>query len=344
MSLFLPALMMSIAWALRGSLGGGPLAAMIPGALWAMAVASARKWNAREASLFVGVAAIGIGLGGQETYSQTVGLLREPDTRLWGLLGLAIKGMVWGLLGGSIISLAWLTPKRPLTVSLVLLVATQFGWQFLNQPKLIYFSNRIIQPRQEIWAGLGFSALALLLLLRHPIANRLALFGAIGGAIGFSFGSLFTLVPVSAFPGLKLMELSFGLALGAFLYFAIPSEAPLSAAPLKAWQHFSYPVLAAITIAINLYLPVRFSFTAAAAILLLILPRYPQLGWTIGFSVTLAAACFELHATHEFWAIALAVAPQALLAWWLASRKTFNLHAMLLLLVCCVWIWKLQSF
>ena len=335
---------MSIGWALRGSLGGGPLNAMIPGALWAMAVALVRKWTAREASLFVGLAAIGIGLGGQETYSQTINLLSEPDTRLWGLLGLAVKGMVWGMLGAAMISLAWLKPKRPLTLSLVLLVATQFGWQFLNQPKLIYFSNRFIQPRQELWAGLGCSALALLLLLRHPIASRLALWGVLGGAIGFSSGSLFHLVPVSGFPATVLMELSFGLVLGACLHFALPEESPAPADPLQGWQHFSYPLLAVITIAVNLYLPVRFGFTAVVAILLLIPPRYPQLGWILGFSVTLATACFELYNTHPMWAIALAFAPQALLAWWLTHRETFILPALLLLLGCCTWISALQNF
>lgn len=60
--------MMSIGWALRGSIGGGPLGAMIPGALFAMAVAHQRKWTAREAALFVGLSAVGIGLGGQMTY------------------------------------------------------------------------------------------------------------------------------------------------------------------------------------------------------------------------------------------------------------------------------------
>ncbi len=72
----------------------------------------------------------------------------------------------------------------------------------------------------------------------------------------------------------------------------------------------------------------RFSFTAAVAILLLILPRYPQLGWTLG----------------PTWAIALAIAPQSLLAWWLGHREIFNLQAMLLLLGCCTWIYALQNF
>ena len=101
------------------------------------------------------------------------------------------------------------------------------------------------------------------------------------------------------------------------MYLAVPEEAPASADPVAGWQHFLYPV--------------RFSFKSAVAILLLILPRYPQLGWTLGFSVTLATA-------HPTWAIALAIARQSLLAWWLGHREIFNLHAMLLLPGCCTWI------
>ena len=106
--------------------------------------------------------------------------------------------------------------------------------------------------------------------------------------------AFFNLLPISEVPATKLMELSFGLLLGGLLYLAVPEEAPAPADPVAGWQHFTYPLLAALTIAVHLYLPVRFSFTSAVAILLLILPRYPQLGWTLGFSVTLAAACFEL--------------------------------------------------
>jgi len=336
--------MMSIGWALRGSIGGGPLGAMIPGALWAIAIAYQRKWTARQSSLFVGMAAIAIGLGGQMTYGQTIGLLRSPDTRLWGLLGLTVKGAVWGLLGGTVLSLAWLLPKRAVRVSLFFLVATQAGWMLVNQPKLIYFSNRLIQPREEIWAGLAFSAIALLLLFRHPIANRLALFGTISGAIGFGAASLFNLVPVAGFPGWKMMEFSLGFVLGAGLHFAVPQDPPEESPAIERWQVWSYPVLVLITVVGNLYLPLRFAFSAVVALLLLILPRYSQTGWVLGFGVTLAAACWELYPSHPVWALVLGIAPQAIVGWWQLHEDNFNLKSMLLLLACCCWIYCLEYF
>ncbi len=327
---------MSIGWALRGSIGGGPLGAMIPGALWAMAIARRRRWTINEASLFAGLCALGIGLGGQETYGQTIELLRDPATRLWGLAGLTLKGAVWGLLGGVVISLAWLLPKRALTPALLLVVATQVGWQFINHPKLLYFSHPYLQPREEIWAGHLLSALALLGYLRSPIANKLALFGALGGAFGFGAGSLFNLVPLANFPGWKCMEFSFGLVLSAALSIAVPKEAPQQAdgpAPL-----FAYPLLAAVVIGIELNLSVRFAYSAATALLLLGLARYPQLGWPLAFSVTLAAACLDLYKVYPAWAVAFAILPQALLP------RLSILQAMVTLLACCCAIYALEYF
>ncbi len=336
--------MMSIGWALRGSIGGGPLGAMIPGALWAMAIAHQKKWSASQASLFIGLCTLGIGLGGQMTYGQTIGLFREPDTRLWGLLGLTVKGAIWGLLGGVIISLAWLMPKRPVRVSLFLMVATQAGWMLINQPKLIYFSNRLIRPREEIWAGLALSALAVLLLVRNPIAYRFALWGTLGGALGFGGGTFFNLVPSTDFPGWKMMEFTFGLILGALLTKAVPDTTPIEARPWKAWHQVSYPLLALFTVGVDLTLQLRFAFTAVTAVLILILTLAPQLGWTLGLSVTLAAACWELYQTHPNWAIALAILPPAILAWWQSREENFQLKAMLLLLLTCCWIYCLEYF
>ena len=58
--------------------------------------------------------------------------------------------------------------KLPVTLLLpvgfsVMAVATQIGWKFINEPKLIYFSNLLDRPRPEIWAGLLLAALALAL-------------------------------------------------------------------------------------------------------------------------------------------------------------------------------------
>ncbi len=72
-------------------------------------------WVARALAL----ATIGMGIGGCETYGQTLGLTHDPrmvgnwDALRWGLIGASIKGSVWigfcGLflgmgLGGKLVS------------------------------------------------------------------------------------------------------------------------------------------------------------------------------------------------------------------------------------------------
>lgn len=336
--------MMSIGWALRGSIGGGPLGAMIPGALWGMAVAHRKGWNARQASLFVGLCAIGIGLGGQETYGQTIGLLREVETRWWGLAGLTLKGAVWGLLGGTVMSLAWVMPARPVRVSVLLLGATQAGWMFINEPKLIYFSHPFLKPRAEIWAGLLLSAVAVLVLLRARLAWRLALYGALGGAVGFGGGSLFNLVPVAGFPGWKMMEFAFGLVLGGVLWRAVPEEAPAEGPAFEGWNLLSYPVLGLLVVGVDLNLSVRFAYSVVVALLLLVLPRFPQLGWMLGFGVTLGAACYELYERQRVWGMVLGIAPVMVVGWWQLRRVDFAREAMVLLLGVCCWIYCLEYF
>lgn len=327
---------MSIGWALRGSIGGGPLGAMIPGALFALAVARNLNYTASQSALFVAYSALGIGLGGQETYGQTIGLLRDPETRYWGLAGLTLKGTVWGLLGGAVMGLSWQPVRRPLTLALALMAATQAGWQFLNEPKLLYFSNRYDRPRQEIYAGLLLSALALLWVQRNRFSNRLALAGAIGGGIGFGGGSFFNLVPLAGFPGWKCMEWTFGLLLGACLALAIyryreqlpiPAEVPASKLPLAL-----YPVLALGIIGLNERLPIRYSFTAVVALMLLVLHRVPQAAWPTGFHVTLAAACVGLYKTHPLPAVLLGLVP----VYQTLRQPSAGQAFWLLLLPCCL--------
>jgi hypothetical protein len=336
--------MMSIGWALRGSIGGGPLGAMIPGALFAMAVAHQRKWTAREAALFVGLSAVGIGLGGQMTYGQTIGLLREVDTRWWGLTGLTVKGAIWGLLGGAVMALAWRMPKRPVVVALLLIGATQAGWVWVNEPKLIYFSHPTVKPRPEIWAGLLFSALAVMAYVRDRVVTRLALFGMVGGAIGFGGGSFFNLVPVAGFPGWKMMEFTFGLVLGAVMWFAVPEEKPIEARAFEPKDAAWYPLWTGVVVWGDLHAPGRFPYTLVTAVVLVLLPRFAESGWMLGWGATLAAACVELHETHVAWAWVLAIVPVGVVVWWQMKREQLARDAMWWLLAVCCWIYCLEYF
>jgi len=95
---------------LRGYIGGGPLGAMIPGAMIGLALCLLLG-REKEAGIITVFAAIGIGFGGQETYGQTVGLSVKPETFSWGITGFFLKGGIWGLLGGAIIGIG-LTRER----------------------------------------------------------------------------------------------------------------------------------------------------------------------------------------------------------------------------------------
>ena len=231
--ILMPAVVMSLGWGLRGYIGGGPFGAMIPGSLVALLLCQYLNYTARTAAVVVAFSALGIGFGGEMTYGQTLGLLRERDTLLWGLTGATLKGAVWGLLGGAVLGLGFIARQlawRHLILALLcLLVGVMAGIHFINQPKLIYFSDPLNRPRDESWAGFLFGALGLLAYLHAfqprlaTIASRFALYGMIGGAIGFGGGSLLLAlqfqVPQSWrwLPYWKFMEFTFGFVFGAAL-------------------------------------------------------------------------------------------------------------------------------
>ena len=224
---------MSLGWGLRGYIGGGPFGAMIPGALVALLLCQYLGYSAPAAAAVAAFGALGVGFGGIMTYGQTLGLLREADTFWWGLLGTTLKGAVWGLLGGAILGLGFLARHiswRSLAMAfVVLLIGAIVGIHFINEPKLIYFSNPVDKPREESWAGLLFGSLALLACLRvlEPkfagIPARFAAYGAIGGAIGFGGGCLLLAMQGHVaeewrwLPYWKFMEFTFGFIFGAAL-------------------------------------------------------------------------------------------------------------------------------
>jgi hypothetical protein len=147
---------MSLGWGLRGSIGGGSLGAMIPGAMIGLVLCLLLDRHS-DSGLVAAFAAIGVGFGGQETYGQTVGLSLQAETFWWAIFGFVIKGAVWGLLGGAFIGIA-LDRQRDATAQLIaafaiMVLGTWLGWLLVNSPKLIYFSNRLDKPREELWAA-----------------------------------------------------------------------------------------------------------------------------------------------------------------------------------------------
>jgi len=227
-----PAITMLLGWGLRGYIGGGPFGAMIPGAMFALSIAMLLNLSAQATSVLVVFAAVGIGIGGEMTYGQTLGFLRNPDTVWWGTLGITVKGSIWGLLGGVIFAMGLLYKKlsrQTIIVAYLFLLAGMYvGFKLINQPMVIYFSDPA-NPRAESWAALLFGAVALLFYLKTKLDQRdykvvflLALGGFISGGLGFGLGG-FWLVLGNRFPhdvifdSWKTMEFTFGMLLGAGL-------------------------------------------------------------------------------------------------------------------------------
>jgi hypothetical protein len=301
----LGAVAMSLGWGLRGSIGGGSLGAMIPGAMIGLVLCVLLDRRS-DAGLIAAFAAIGVGFGGQETYGQTVGLSLRPETFWWAILGFVIKGAAWGLLGGAFIGIA-LDRRRHVTAQLlaafaIMVLGTWLGWHYLNTPKLIYFSNRFDRPREELWAGLWLGGLLLLAWLRSRVPSLFALYGAIGGGIGFGAGASLQPIGRAVWAGIplgwwKAMELTFGGLLGlAYVLCAwrLRHQLAGTGSPPAVRSPLSRALLAAI-IAIALaivsghYVPARFDYTIAGALLASLVLFSESLAWQTAITATIAA-------------------------------------------------------
>ena len=231
-----PAIAMLLGWGLRGYIGGGPFGAMIPGAMVAMTISILLELPPGIASIFVLFGVVGVGIGGEMTYGQTLGFLKNSDTIWWGTLGTTVKGSIWGLLGGIILSMGLLynrLSKKTIIIGfLVLLIGMLIGFKLINQPMVIYFSDPA-KPRAESWAALLFGAIALLLFLKNKmdfvdfsIISRFALCGLIGGGLGFGLGGFWMVLGFQLPTDVifqeywKAMEFTFGLLLGSAFGYA----------------------------------------------------------------------------------------------------------------------------
>ncbi|MCC6586942.1 MAG: hypothetical protein IT168_09650 [Bryobacterales bacterium] len=353
---FAAALTMSLGWGLRGFIGGGPLGAMIPGAFIGLLICLLLGRKGSDAALITAFAAIGVGFGGQETYGQTIGLSFQPETQWWGLLGLAIKGAVWGLLAGAFIGMALELPqwtRSDIIVGIFLTMsATHFGWKFLNEPKLIYFSNPIDRPRPELWAGLLLTGVTLLLWLhlrgkgRAPLA--LAAWGTLGGGIGFGLGGWIQVIGhhahlPSGVGWWKVMEFTFGFLLGLSLAIPVwqrrrsltgsPEGASDSGAPNIAWPAFAVALGVALFWA-NEVVELRWSFMLIGGLLAAAVLQWRALAWHIAITATYCAFAFDLiehwKALTAVWAWVLVVVTTAIVAW-LAWRARSVMEMFLLL-------------
>lgn len=308
-----PAITMSLGWGLRGYIRGGPLGAMIPGAMVGLAVCLLLR-RETESALVAAFAAVGVGFGGQETYGQTVHIATMAETWGWGITGFTIKGAVWGLLGGAAIGIA-LTRERNRASQLIpgfafMVLGTLIGWKLVNEPKLIYFSDRLDKPRAEIWAGLLVGALMMLGWLSWRAGARLpwrfALWGALGGGIGFGLGAAIHVwgrahLPEFPFEWWKTMEFTFGGLLGLSYGYCAWRHRDELAPPLEAGGvgRALMPSLAwagaaiAIGILTEDRVPVRFDYTIVGAVLLSVALMSRAFSWHTAITVTYCAFALD---------------------------------------------------
>ncbi|HAB15594.1 MAG TPA: hypothetical protein PLX89_03985 [Verrucomicrobiota bacterium] len=214
----LGALAGGLGWGIRGQYGhetGAMIAGLLVGLVLALllcpsgpslCVARAVAWGT-----------IAMGFGGSMTYGQTIGLTHDAPlvgnhaALLWGMLGLAIKGGLWIGFGGAFLGMGLgglnYRPREMLLLMLALLALCAAGIWALNEPfnptsKILprfYFSddwrwepNADLKPRREVWGGFLFALAGLVAWLRwirrDPLGPRLALWGVLGGALGFPLG------------------------------------------------------------------------------------------------------------------------------------------------------------
>ena len=297
---------MMLGWGLRGFIGGGPFGAMIPGAMVVLCLCLLSK--RQDAAMIAAFAAVGVGIGGEMTYGQTVGFIVHAETFWWGFLGLALKGGIWGLVAGAVIGMAF-TPSTRLVVggSIAMAVATQIGWKFFNQPKLVYFSNLNDKPRAEIWFGFLLAGLALLVWLGYQQhlqpALRLALAGFVGGFIGFGFGGAIQGVGRIYFPHLNLhwwkyMEFFFGFCFGwaiawAWMHSDLPDAEPLPESPPAYVELPAAAILTALTFWLSRNVGTRFTYLLIGGAILILLTRFRWLAWHVALTTTFAATMLD---------------------------------------------------
>jgi len=207
-----------LAWGVRGQYGhetGAMMAGLLVG--FTMVFLFCRNASAISTARAVAFMTVAIGIGGNMTYGQTVGLTHDGPlighngAYWWGMLGLGIKGAAWIGFGALFLGIGLggvkYKPLEMLALMLGCVVAYFVGVRLLNHPfnpaekelPFLYFSDDWrwepdgdVKPRRESWGGLW---LALVIVIGYVwfrrkdlLARNMAFFGILGGALGFPIG------------------------------------------------------------------------------------------------------------------------------------------------------------
>ncbi len=205
-------------WGIRGQYGH-ETGAMIAGALTSLSLVMllAPAVTTLRAARAAAMMTVAIGIGGQMTYGQTVGLTHDAElvgnweALRWGLIGLAVKGGIWIGFGATFLGMglgetnyrAW----EIVGLFVAMIGSALLGVWIFNMPydpatkelPWIYFSDdwyfepgRALKPRRETWGGLLVALLACgayaRFIRRDRLAGRMMVVGMIAGGIGFPGG------------------------------------------------------------------------------------------------------------------------------------------------------------
>ena len=205
-------------WGIRGQYGhetGAMIAGLLIGLVMVLLFAPGWKWA--DAARAAALGTIAMGVGGSETYAQSIGLTQDAnivgnhDAWRWGMLGLAIKGGVWIGFAGLFFGIGFGGVRyRPLELVALVLALLGLHWvgvQVVNQPfdpahrllPKLYFSadwrwlpEATLKPRREVWGGLVLALVGAWTWIGwvrgDGLARRLAVWGVVGGAVGFPLG------------------------------------------------------------------------------------------------------------------------------------------------------------
>ena len=255
-SVLMVAMALGTAWAVRGKFGheqGAAWAGAI-GAISVVLVAKRVDWYNKVFKIAL-AAAVGWGLSGMVSYGVVVGYGRGSDfiNVYYGLMMLFVIGVLYGFLGGGLFGLA-LAESKEFKVSWASLIAEMVAFALLAYGLLINQLEWLMTPpRSELWAAcLGASVALAWYILRHKQANvlKVAVWSALGGGIGFSFGNFLQVIGAGSalpFNFWNIMEYSIGFFGGlGMAYGTLTSSWPL--ADLRYHKHSNLAPMLFLTV------------------------------------------------------------------------------------------------
>ncbi|MEO8475308.1 MAG: hypothetical protein ABI477_24105 [Chryseolinea sp.] len=217
--IFLVAIALATAWAVRGKFGheqGAAWAGAI-GGLAIILVSKRTDWYAKVLPIMLS-AAFGWGIGGMISYGVVVGYGRgfEFWNVYYGLAMLFVIGALYGFTGGGMLGLA-LVDSEKIKVNWHQLLTEMGVFGILTYALLINQLEWIMTPpRSELWAACFGASIAMcwsIVRLEQWAVLKVALWSALGGGFGFAFGNVLQVlgsqwsVPINLW---NVMEYSIG--------------------------------------------------------------------------------------------------------------------------------------